>query len=665
MSQGLVLFKTNADLDAEAEAAVSAEMEAEERARGAVETSLAAHIRRVWEVNRRHKEPIERRMLENLRQIAGRYSDEKANQIRQSGLPLIYMQITSVKCRAAKSWIRDVLMPAGDRPWSIKPTRIPDLPAPYTQQLAARVRHDAQQFMQYTGQMVTPQQAQQVFNDVKEKYKQELNDEAKLRADRMADEIEDQLIAGGWDRHFDDALGDVVDFPAGILKGPVMRRKKKLKWDEQAGTIRVVEEVVPEVERVDPFRFFPSPGMVEPDDGDTIELHDYSPDQIHDLIGLPGYNEQALRAVLRDHTLRGLSDWTNQALKSARTAARGEFTGSSFEENTIEALEFWGSVQGAKLLEWGKSPREIPDPEAMYDIMAVLIGQHVVCVRMNPDPLGRKPYSKSCFEDIPGAFWGKGVPDLIKDCQDVCNAAARSLVANMGISSGPQVAVNVGSLAPGETVETMYPWKIWQLDFTKAGNNSRPPIEFFQPNAQTQALMAVFKEFSSLADEYSGIPAYSYGVGNSVGGAGRTAAGLSMLMNAASKAIKNVIKHIDAGIIVPVIERYYALNMLWHPDQSIKGDAQVVARGAMSLVAKEQNQMRLQELLAQTNNEYDASIIGKEGRAELLRRVMQGADVGADDVVPGEEELRQRIMAEQQAAQQMMAQQSQMQGAPA
>lgn len=661
--QGLVLVKSNADLDREEAASVQSRIEAEERQQAQIESSLAGHIRRFWEVAHRHKEPVELRMLESLRQIAGQYSESKADAIRAQGLPLIYMQITSVKCRAAKSWIRDVLMPAGDRPWSMKPTRIPDLNPEIKFALMQRVQRDAMQWMQATGEQITPDRMREVYDELYDKVKGKITDEAELKCDRMSDEIEDQLIEGGWDRHFDDVISDVVDYPAGIIKGPVMRRKKKLKWSPRAGQVEVAESIAPEVERVDPFCFYPAPGIVDPDEGDCIEIHEYLPDEIHDLIGLPGYDESKIRAVLNDHTLHGLSNWTRESLRSAKNRARGQFNGHVSEEKTIEALEYWGSVQGSKLIEWGKTEDEIPDPDAMYDIMAVLIGSHVICVRMNPDPLGRKPYAKACFEEIPGAFWGKGVPDLIRDCQDVCNAAARALVANMGISSGPQVAVNTNSLGAGESVQQMFPWKIWQLDFSKMGAGTRPPIEFFQPNANTDALMKVFKEFSSLADEYSGIPAYSYGVGEGVGGAGKTASGLSMLMNAASKAIKNVIKHIDTGVIAPTIEKFYVYNMLWHEDQSIKGDAQVIARGSLSLVAKEQNQMRLQELLAQTANPIDMQILGIEGRAELLRKSLQGVDM-ASDAIPSEEDLRRRLKMQQVEEQQMARQQMLQQQGP-
>jgi hypothetical protein len=217
--------------------------------------------------------------------------------------------------------------------------------------------------------------------------------------------------------------------------------------------------------------------------------------------------------------------------------------------------------------------------------------------------------------------------------------------------------VNTASVPPGQNVTNIFPWKIWQLDYSKTGASSRPPIDFFQPSPMTEGLMKVFEKFSQLADEYSGIPAYTYGSAN-IGGAAKTASGLSMLMNAASKAIKNVIRHVDSGILQQTIDMFYCWNMLWHPDNSIKGDAQVVARGALSLVAKEQNQMRVQELLQQTANPLDMQIMGIPGRAKMLRRALQGVDVGGDEVIPSEDELQQMLMQQSQQAQQQQMQQA-------
>jgi hypothetical protein len=90
--------------------------------------------------------------------------------------------------------------------------------------------------------------------------------------------------------------------------------------------------------------------------------------------------------------------------------------------------------------------------------------------------------------------------------------------------------------------------------------------------------MAVFEKWSQLADEYSGIPRYL--TGDTTGGAGRTASGLSMLISNAGKSIKQVIGNIDIGVFKPMLERLYYYNMRYADDPELKGDVQIVARGA-------------------------------------------------------------------------------------
>jgi hypothetical protein len=77
-------------------------------------------------------------------------------------------------------------------------------------------------------------------------------------------------------------------------------------------------------------------------------------------------------------------------------------------------------------------------------------------------------------------------------------------------------------------------------------------------------------------------------------------------------------------------------------DENCKGDAQVVARGALALLVKEQTQLRRAEFLALTNNPTDMAIIGIEGRATVLREVAKALDIPVDKVVPSEEVLRKQ-----------------------
>jgi hypothetical protein len=177
-------------------------------------------------------------------------------------------------------------------------------------------------------------------------------------------------------------------------------------------------------------------------------------------------------------------------------------------------------------------------------------------------------------------------------------------------------------------------------------------------------LLNVFQFCMKQADEVTGIPNYVYG-GQASGGAGRTASGLSMLMDNAAKGIKSAISSVDI-VVSSIVQRLYVHNMLYDPDMSCKGDFKVVAKGAMGLVAKEQLQMRRNEFLQATANPVDLQIVGPKGRAYLLREVAASLQMDTDKLVPTTEmlEFKEEQMQEMQA-QQMAQQQQQQLAAPA
>lgn len=635
---GLMLAASPAELVEAEEHEVELRQEDERRQRESFETSLAGYVRQRWDAARRAKEPHKERILRNLRQRNGEYDPDELAQIQESGSPAIYMMLTAVKCRAAKSWIRDVLIPAGDRPFQALPTPVPDLPPEIHMQVQQRVDHDAQQFLAMGGQ-INQQMYDQVLKRAEGMVRQQLEEKAKLAAERLEDKVEDKLSEGRWQAEFDAVISDIVDFPIGIIKAPVTRQRNRLSWGE-GGVPEVIRELVDEVERVDPLDLYPAPGITEIEDGDIIQRHRLTRSQLYDLIGVDDYDEEAIREALREYDQGGLMGWEEQSLQSQVDTANDDDR-SQLDDTRITAIEFWGDVPGSRLVEWGME--EIQDEERDYPVCCWLIGRHVIKAALNTDPMGRKPYSKASFEVVPGSFWGRGVPDLIRDSQKMVNSAARALAVNMGLASGPQVVVDTNALPPGQDITNMFPWKIWQLNWERG--TTRVPIHFFQPNPMTDQLLKVYEHFSRQADETSGIPAYTYGSSH-IGQAGRTASGLSMLMNAASKAIKNVISHIDTGIIVPVVRRFVDLVMQFEFDPAYAGDIQVQAKGSLSLVHKEQVQMRRLEYLQQTMNPIDFQIMGPDGRAALHREVVKSLDIGPDEVIPDREELMQRVQAQ-------------------
>jgi hypothetical protein len=649
---GLTLLRvvSNEQLDKAERERMDQEVQA--RQQDSVIIGLSAHLKECWDAARIAREPISHIMLRAMRQRNGEYEADKLNAIRNQGGSEVYMMLTEVKCRAAESWLRDILLDTGSPPWDLTPTPIPDLSPSVSAELQEAFAEEVMALIQATGSAPSKSEILEIKESVAQQYRFRVLQAAQMRVDKMKIKIEDQFVQGGWPEAFNEFITDLVTFPCAFVKGPIVRRQRYLNWAKTPDgktTVDAGERLAPEFERVSPFNIYPEPGITRINDGYLFEHHRLSRTALADLIGVPGYDDQAIRKVLE---VGPGQSWVTETVESQREEEERKFYTELRPTDMFDALEFWGKVSGKMLRDWGMDEADAPDEAREYDANIWLVGNYVIKAILNYDPLGEKPYAKTSFIKTPGSFWGRGIPEIIEDLQNICNAAARALVNNMGIASGPQVEVNLERIPPNEDITQLHPWKIWQVLNDPLGG-SAPAVRFNQPNDNANTLMAVYERFSRLADDHSGIPSYIYGDVD-VKGAGRTASGLSMLMGSAGKGIRQVVMHIDNDITMPIVERQFIYNMRYDADESIKGDAQVIPRGAVNLAVKETVNMRRVEFLNATGNEVDMGIIGKDGRAAILREVAKGLQMPVDEIVPSREKLgiTQRITQKAQAAQQ-------------
>lgn len=651
MATGIALIPVARASDLEAES----KRRSDEMQNQPVIQGLAAHVRERWDSARIAKRKLEERMLQCLRQRNGEYDPEKLAEINEQGGSDIYVNLTSVKCRAATSWLRDTLLGSGaDKPWSIEGTPNPEMPPEILAGLQQDLMQQLMQHLESGGVPPSQEQLRVIASQMKDEADRMLKEESAERIERMERKMEDQLEEGGWHKAFNEFLDDIVTFPFGVIKGPIKRKRKTLQW--QNGKLVPVETVRNEWERVDPFMIYWAAWSWNLGDGYVIERHRMTAEALQALIDVPGYNNDAIRTVLNDFGSMGMKQWL--WTDSSKAQAEGKYTTDAvISGDLVDAIQLWDSVKGSLLKEWGLTAKEIPDPDLTYPCEVWLIGNVVIRAVLNYDPLGRKPYYLSSYENLPGSVDGKGVTDLCRDAQSMVNASARALANNMGISSGPQVGVNVSRLPSGEDITDMHPWKIWQFTASDVGDNSAP-ISFFQPTSNAQELMAVFEKFSARADEDTMIPRYM--TGENTPGAGRTSSGLSMLISNAGKGIKQVISNIDHDVITPAIERLYQDNLRYSDDPDLVGDVSIVAKGASSLVVKEAEAVRRNEFLQVVlNSPVAQQIVGMDGAAELLRGQAKHLSGNVDRIVPDRKQIstmeqQQQIIAQLQQQLQML-----------
>lgn len=662
MTEFTIGMKTADQLLREEEAAKQETLNAAQSA--PIISNLVSYFNQRWFLAREAKRPIASRMRENLRQRQGIYEDAKLQAIRGQGGTEIYANITNQKCRAATAWLRDALLGDGkDKPWGVTASPIPELPPELEQEALYEAQARVMQAYEM-GLPLDPNEAPELARKALESVRNELRENARREASMTEDAIEDTLVNGGYHDAFADVLDDLVTFPACILKGPVMRQRVDLVWskDPETGATLAIpqEKIVTEYERVSPFDLFPAPWSMDIEDGYLIQRHRLSRSTVASFIGLPGYNEEAVRAVLKDHDNGGTSNWLGMGIRGEDTTvpvSTDPKTGlaTTYRTEMIDALELWDNIPGRHLIEWGVSAEQIPDPDKEYSANVWKIKEYIIKATLNHDPVGKKPYSKTSYERVPGMFWGMGIPDLIKDPQDLANAALRAMVNNMAMSSGPQVAVNIERLPEGAKISSLHPWKIWQMVSDPLGSTA-PAVEFFSVPSNAAELMAIYQEASNQADEWSGIPKYMTG-DSKAGGAARTASGLSMLIGNASKLIKSVTANVDR-LIESVIRKTHIHLITQMGELNLAGDIGIVVRGSESILMKDNMALRRAEFLQMTNNPVDLQITGLEGRANVLKEQAKLLGMNPDEIAKDEDAIKMEQMVQQAQMMQMAQQQA-------
>lgn len=638
---------------------------------------LVSHISTQWEINKTDRTYIEQEMLRMQEVVNGEYDTATKQAIAAHGGSSIFIPLTSMQCNAGASWLLSVLAPPGDKAWSIKSTPVPSLPDVMKEKIKQGVQDTLMKAAQLPqkggpqgiqgpqmprgprGQKVGPKEVNKIADGESETLLKKFKKESVIRAENMETLIHDQLMDSDWYTTLEDFISDLVTFHSAFIKTTYAYTTKMVpSVVDGAFTMEQSEELIAKDERVSPFDIFPSPDQKGIQDGSLIERLKLSRNEIYKCLDKPGYSNENILKVLEEVDGSGFASWQS-SVDSQRRYSENHSAGFSGTDGSIYGLRFLGFVSIDKMLDWGYSVTDLqaqgfikepldenglPAPRDLYreiDIDAILIGNHVIKAVPNMDPEGKRPYYMASYRNVPGSFWGKSIAMLASAHQRMVNATARALSNNMGIASGPQIVVYTDRLPNGESLAAITPLKIWQMTSDPAGSNSKP-IDFFQPESNAQELMAVYQYYFDSVGDVTGIPkqAYSSDPTRAQQGA-QTASGLAMLLETASKQIKKAVMNIDSGVIEPRLKWQFKVNML-NPEvgSRYKGDMNIKANGAQSIVAKAVENQRSMELLQATANPIDQEVLGKEGRASLLRSILRNYDMS--DVAPSAEEMEKR-----------------------
>ena len=614
-------------------------------------STLVSYIKGQFEIMRNHRNTQagwSERLLVGLRAFNGQYNETKLHEIRQYGGSEVYMRMIAQKCRAASSLLRDIYL-GPDRPWALKPTADPEIPPEITQKIDQLVKSEAQMVQSTMGQPPSPMDLQKRKQGLLESASDAAKKKACDQANDSEDKIDEILREGGFYHALAEFLVDLPIFVFACIKGPVVRVIPTVTWPPGGGTGQPTVEMKPTLtwERVSPFDLWWTPGVASIENANIIEKKQITRAEINELQGLPGYNQDEIQAVLDEYGRGGLYDnWDTTDAERAVLESRENPAWN--RSGMLSMMEFNGNVQGRVLQDYGLA---VSDELQDYHVQVWCIGAHVIKAQLSPSPRMRHPYFITSFEKVPGTPLGNGLTDLLSDVQEAANATLRSLINNLSIASGPQVVIDDDQVDPLENTETLFPWKRWHArkNLLTGTTSSKPPVEFFQPQDNSDKLIKVLEYLTGVADDVSAIPKY---IGGQAGGnAGRTASGLAMLMGNASKILQTVSANVDREVMEPALLQLFDLILLTDTSGLLTGEERVSVQGVNVAIQRETQRQRQIEFLQTTANPIDQKIMGIKGRGIVLRNVSTGIGIQGEDIVPDDDKLAQMQQAEEADAQ--------------
>lgn len=600
-----------------------------------LQDELASYVRRRFDESKQHKAPDYERLKQCLRQIRG---DDLACDDIDPEIK-IKMNITSPIARGITGLMRDVFSNSIENPFVIKATPLADVNDEIKRLSAEMLRNKLAEFGM-AGYRFTDTQAYDIGSEIRNAALTQVQEQADRAAEKMNVLVQDNLRDANWTKEFGDFLYNFTIFPTAFMKAPVIHISKVKEWDGDRVVVR--DKLVRGVENISPFDIYPAPHAKSLSEAEyVIERRKISKAELVDLLSTPGFYSDGIRDVYEEYPGGYIEPYEDsphgEEVQYETSVGDGDHDGNA--QGFYDTIGFYGAIRGDVLATFGI---EIPDEHRTYEAEVWLVDDIIIKAKLNPDPLGRRPFFGASFEPIPGTVWGESPVSRLESIHKICHATVKAMIVNMGYSSGIQGEVDPERVIDdNEDVRLLQPNTI-RLVNHEARYGGQPAYRYYQvPNVVPQ-LMAALQSFQQQAYEIIGIPRVAFGSSDNLGTVGRTSGGVAMILNQASKSVKFALRIVEEQIIEPIVQSFIDYNMLINPDPSIQGDIRVYARGVSGIVEKENKEQKLEWVIQSISgwvgqvDENNKPIIPGTAIRRVLAQMFESAGVDIEGIFPDE-----------------------------
>lgn len=612
-------------------------------------SGLVQHIKSKLERSKDQRREAEQRWLEAYRNYRGRYGPEV--QFTDTEKSRAFVKVTKTKVNAAHAQITDVLFSGSKFPIGVNSTRNPKgIAEAVFFDPEDKTKGNEEESQSERSPIVARPELKEMLGPLKEQLKRLDDTEVELEegfgttpssftfepayvaAKNMEKKIHDQLDEAHASKSLRSFAHELCLFGTGVFKGPFHKNKEYPKWDEEGNYVPEII-TIPDVKDVSIWDAYPDPDARNSSEMEYfIQRHRFSRTDLRDLKQRPYFRGESIDLAIAEGPNYINEYWEDDLNES-------NFDGPL---QRWEVLEFWGIMDKEIAEEAGlELPEEMEDMDQVQ-INAWICGSYLLRLVLNPFTPANIPFYIVPYEINPYSIWGVGVAENMADTQAIMNGFMRMTVDNAALSGNVIFEVDAESLEAGQDLK-IYPGKVFKRQ------SGAPGQAIFSTKFQntTHENLAVFDKARQLADEATGLPSYSHGQAN-IQGIGKTASGMSMLMAAADKNIKAVVRNIDDYLLAPLGKAMFAFNMQFNfDDVKIVGDLEVVARGTESLMRNEVRSQKLMQFLQMTSNPIDAPFVKRD---YLLREIATAMDIDADKAIndPREAGIQAVVLREMQ-----------------
>ena len=540
----------------------------------------------------------------------------------------VVVNLTALKTGVANAYLTDALT-SGDAelPWIILPTPRPDISLTSKDELLAHLKQSL-----FAGEIADSETMVEVIRQAKQYLARREKERADKACAEMTSLIEDQCAEGGFHRAITDFLQYFIPYPFGVFAGPYVVRAPRLVWGEKKP--RMSTEVYPIFKAISPFDFCYSPDSPDTQRGTCVFTRErWTRKELLDAAKLPTYLRQNVLDVLKEADMNGA--FNLQWLSREPDSAGRDISLWASNVRPIEVLHHYGVMSGRELAKYGFN--DLDDLE-FYNCEIVMAGYRVIMVKVLRDPrMQTRPiYTASFYRTGGDKIAGDGIAQRLRDIERAYMANLRYLLRNSQFASAPMCEADYTRIARymGENdLGNIVPGLMYLTDSNVSSGNT-PALKFFNIPSNLPGYVQLLEMFMQLADRVTNIPAQLHG--EAVGsGAMRTFRGMSALQGNATKALHAAVDNMTYGIFSQLGELLYNTNLLYSPDAEVKGDTQIMVKGAEGMLHKEmekQSAMEILQVIGAVGSQLGQSLNLAPVIGWSIKKLMGSMDV-PDDII--------------------------------